>query len=188
MTCHNSGVKVFPRSLSPRTRWLRTPLNRGDYRHWLTHQGSLTKRLQAHAASFAVQTLRVIKAKAQADEAGLLCLPARQLTLLREVHLNCDGVPVVFAHSVLPLHSLRGPWHGLGKLGNRSLGSTLFADPRVLRAPLQYKKLSRHHALYRRAANGLAQPPATLWARRSVFRLGHAAILVTEVFLPTLLK
>jgi chorismate--pyruvate lyase len=89
---------------------------------------------------------------------------------------------------VLPRRSLRGEWRGLGRLGTKPLGAALFANPHVVRKPLQFRKLLPHHALYARAAAGLAQKPACLWARRSVFLLHDAPILVTEVFLPEVLR
>jgi chorismate--pyruvate lyase len=76
----------------------------------------------------------------------------------------------------------------LNKLGNKPLGAALFADPQVKRSPLQFKKLSRRHELYRRACRILPEPPAHLWARRSVFTLQRQPILVTEVFLPGILE
>jgi chorismate--pyruvate lyase len=121
------------------------------------------------------------------DEAAALALPCRQKAMLREVHLYCNGEPVVFAHSVLPRNSLRGEWLGLKKLGNRPLGAALFMNPRVTRTQLEFKKLSNHHDLYRRAVRHLAVKPRAVWARRSIFRLGPSAIMVTEVFLPRVL-
>lgn len=180
-------MKVFAKSLSSRAKWLRAPISSGVYRDWLIDKASLTKRLQAHCAEFSVKPTKMYAAKSQYDDAQLLCLPPHQKALLREVHLCCTGRPVVFAHSVLPYQSLRGSWQGLSRLGNKSLGSTLFADARVVRTPLAYKKLAKHHALYRRAVADLESAPSALWARRSVFRLKHAVILVTEVFLPGVL-
>jgi chorismate lyase len=96
--------------------------------------------------------------------------------------------PVVFAHSVLPYVSLRGAWHGLGKLGNKPLGAALFANAKVKRTPLEYKKLPRHHPISMRVTEHVQHVPKVLWARRSVFQLNCARILVTEVFLEQLLK
>ena len=93
----------------------------------------------------------------------------------------------MFAHSVLPRGSLRGAWNGLGRLGNKPLGATLFANPKVKRTPLSYKKLTPNHALYQHAIQYLTQKPSYLWARRSIFSLNCANIMVTEVFLPQLL-
>jgi chorismate--pyruvate lyase len=112
----------------------------------------------------------------------------RELALLREVYLYCGTTPVVFAHSVVPRRGLRGPWRGLSRLGNKSLGAALFANPAVQRMPLQFKKLNPHHQLHRRACRLLEVKPAHLWARRSVFGLHGSPILVTEVFLPDILE
>jgi len=137
--------------------------------------------------TFSVARVRQQWARPELDEAMLLGMRAHERALLREVCLNCQGRPVVFAHSVLPRRSLRGEWHGLGRLGARPLGAALFANPSVVRTPLTYRKLMPNHALYQRAAAVLQQRPSCLWARRSVFMLGGAAIMVTEVFLPGVL-
>ena len=164
------------------------PANSGAYRQWLIDDGSLTSRLQLLSNGFAVQPLSLRNARPQIDEAMLLGLQPRSYALLREVYLYCENRPVVFAHSVLPHASLRGDWQKLGGLGTRPLGAALFADPRVVRTPLSYCKLSSHHPLFARATAALDEMPGELWARRSVFLLKNWPILVTEVFLPGVLK
>ena len=159
----------------------------GAYRKWLIDSGSLTARLQSRYSHFAVKPVAVKYAKAIQDEAALLHLPARKTALIREVLLIGNNQPVVFAHSVLPRTSLRGAWNGLGRLGNKPLGATLFANPKVKRTPLEYKKLSRQNPISMRVAEHMLTPPKAMWARRSVFSLNCAKILVTEVFLPQLL-
>lgn len=149
--------------------------------------GSLTARLQQRYRKFSVRPFAMKYAKPLQDEAALLAQSSRQTALIREVLLMGDGQPVVFAHSVLPRTSLRGAWNGLGSLGNKPLGATLFANPRVKRTPLSYKKLTPNHLLYKRATQHLSIKPSVLWARRSIFSLNCANIMVTEVFLPQLL-
>jgi len=180
-------VKILAKSLSPRSRWLKKPMNSGVYRYWLIDNGSLTRRLQLRCRDFRVKPIRLYNARSQVDEALLLNLSQRQTTLIREVYLYCSNRPVVFAHSVLPHKSLRGDWQGLGRLGNKSLGAALFKNPNVVRTVLEFKKLSNHHALYRRAVANLDSKPRALWARRSTFSLDGATILVTEIFLPQVL-
>jgi chorismate lyase len=180
-------VKIRKISSNNRSQWLKKPMLSGAYRKWLIDTGSLTARLQRRYAKFAVQPVAVKYAKPITDEAALLHLPAYKAALIREVLLIGNNQPVVFAHSVLPRASLRGAWNGLGRLGNKPLGATLFANLKVKRTPLEYKKLSPHHALYRHAAAHLAIKPTHLWARRSAFSLNCAKIMVTEVFLPQLL-
>ena len=159
----------------------------GVYRKWLIDSGSLTARLQQRYVKFAVRPVAVQYAKPIQDEAALLHLPAHNAALIREVLLIGNNQPVVFAHSVLPRTSLRGPWNDLGRLGNKPLGATLFANPVVKRTPLEYKKLPHHHPISMRVAEHMLTPPKAMWARRSVFSLGCARILVTEVFLEQLL-
>jgi len=107
--------------------------------------------------------------------------------MIREVLLLNSETPLVFAHSVIPLDGLVGPWAGLAGLGNRPLGAALFTNPRIQRQVLEYQHLDRRHSLYRDAARHIASPPSTLWARRSLFALQNHPILVTEVFLPATL-
>ena len=154
---------------------------------WLTDSGSLTYRLKRQYPDFFVFPLRLKNAKALLDETALLGLKASQYVCNREVLLMGGHQPLVFAHSILPKKSLRGAWIKLGKLDNKPLGAALFANPKVVRAPLRFKKLSPHQALYQKATKHLTNKPAYLWARRSVFSLNHANILVTEVFLPQIL-
>ncbi len=180
-------MKVFAHFPQMRDRWLKKPIGSQHYRHWLSERGSLTLRLQRHSRKFAVQPVRQTRAKPPFHEAQMLYALPRQHSLLRDVILRCDGEAVVFAHSVLPRQAMRGAWRGLGRLGNHSLGSALFADPRMCRDELQYKKLSPRHFLYRLAAAHIPQLYGPVWARRSVFRLHQGAVLVTELFLPAVL-
>lgn len=167
-----------------RQQWLKKPILAKGLQNWLTDNSSLTARLKRQYSHFAVKPIAVKYAKSIQDEAALLHFPEHTTALIREVLLMGNNQPVVFAHSVLPRTSLRGAWHGLGKLGNKPLGATLFANPKVQRTALNYKKLSPNHVLYQRATSHLANKPNYLWARRSIFSLNCANIMVTEIFLP----
>lgn len=156
-------------------------------RPWLRDHGSLTQRLQQHCTAFSVAPLRSGLARIAHDESMLLGVPAQRLAYSREVFLLADGCPVVFAHSTCAPAHLQGPWGALAGLGQRSLGSLLFSHPLVRRCPLRFKSLGRGNPLYRRATERLIRPPATLWARRSLFLLHDSPLLVTEVFLPAVL-
>lgn len=158
------------------------------YAPWLRDHGSLTARIVQRCEKFSVQTARSGYARIAFDESSVLNIPARQLAYSREVFLLADGQPVVFAHSACATKNLRGAWQAMRGLGNRSLGSLLFTHPLVTRQPLHYKVLRSNHPLYQRAANTLKNPPPILYARRSLFTLHHAPLLVTEVFLPEILR
>jgi len=157
------------------------------YAPWLRDHGSLTLRIQQRCTVFSVRNAGHCLATAAYDETALLGLPPRKKIYTREVFLYADGVPVVFAHSVVAPKHLRGAWRVLQNLGNKPLGALLFSHPLVERAPLRYKALKPQHALYQYAAKVLDAEPERLWARRSLFTLRGAPLLVTEVFLPEIL-
>lgn len=151
---------------------------------WLHDHGSLTRRIQQRCAHFTVRNVHSGLARIALDEAVLLGIAPQHLAYSREVFLYADDQPVVFAHSACDRQHLRGAWAAVRGLGNKPLGALLFAHPLVERKPLHYKSLRSTHPLYQRAAAVLSNPPDRLWARRSLFYLHGAPLLVTEVFLP----
>lgn len=157
-------------------------------RPWLTEAGSLTARLSAHCHEFRVQRLHQHRARCFADEAAVLGLPRARHVWEREVLLRCDGLPVVFAHTVVPLSCTATDWPLFRALGERSLGTTLFNDPAVERGRLHFARIRPSHPLYQRAQQALGGValPAQLYARRSLFRRKQGVLLVTELFLPAL--
>lgn len=159
-------------------------------RGWLTDQGSLTSKLVAQCGAFNVRRLRQGTALCLSDESAAIGLARSLKVQEREVMLLCDGRPVVFAHTVIPLLSSAADWPFFNALGNRSLGSTLFRDPLVQRDRFFYARLQPAHALALRAAAacGMTGTGAPLFARRSLFRRRRGVMLVTEVFLPALGK
>ena len=165
-------------------------------RPWLHDHGSLTQRIQQRCKEFSVLPVRSGLARIAYDEAALLGIAPNRLAYSREVFLYADGKPVVFAHSTCASEHLRGAWKAMRGLGNRSLGSLLFTHPLVIRQPLHFKALRSHHPLHvgrvltRHVGLKPDLPiiPDTLWARRSLFTLHGAPLLVTEVFLPEILK
>lgn len=158
-------------------------------RDWLTNRDSLTARLVACSQRFRVERLKQGRALCLPDEVAAIALPRVQQVIEREVFLRCDEMPVVYAHTVLPLTANATHWPLFASLGNRSLGTTLFNDPLVHRGHLQYARLGRQHPLMKRIETHSALPAeyAFLWARRSVFHRKGSPLLVTEVFLPQIL-
>ena len=195
-----------------RTRWHRVVPALPGQRAWLTGEGSLTQRLKRASGAFEVVRLAQGRGGASSDEADCIRVPApgqarsqwqqeqqeqrvsrrgaprRLATLAREVLLVCDGLPTVFAHSVIDASALRGRWRWLAGLGTRPLGEALFSDPQVRRGPLRFRRLRAPDRRYRGAAAALSARglpvPQSFWARRSVFSAGGRQLLVTEVFLP----
>jgi chorismate--pyruvate lyase len=155
---------------------------------WLSNRDSLTARLISHSRQFRVQRLYQGHATCLQDEFAELGLNRVEQVVAREVLLRCDEVPVVYAHTVLPLSANAHQWPLFASLGNRSLGTTLFSDPLVQRGALSYARLRPAHPLMRKIAklSLFELEQAYLLARRSVFIRHGARLLVTEVFLPTI--
>ncbi|MDK2124204.1 chorismate--pyruvate lyase family protein [Parachitinimonas caeni] len=153
---------------------------------WLQHQASLTARLQAHFPDVHVRLLHQGWSRPHADELGEIGMQRPQRTLCREVLLLSGDTPLVFAHSVAGHDALRHGFRLLSRQGTRPLGATLFAKPQITRHPLSWCRIDRRHPLWRKAAQAAGPLPSVLWARRSLFSLGTARLLVTEVFLPAI--
>jgi chorismate--pyruvate lyase len=157
-------------------------------RDWLTTEGSLTARLMAHSEVFRVRRLHQNAATCLADEARAIGLPRPGRVWEREVLLECDGRPVVFGHTVVPTSCTASDWPLFSALGERSLGTTLFYDPLVRRGQLEYARIRAGHPLMGRVRAALGGAEDSLYyARRCVYRRHQGLLLVTEVFLPSVL-
>ena len=160
-------------------------------RHWLADRGSLTAKLIAHSKEFQVQRVYQQADFSWADEFAAIGLPRIAKVHTREVLLRCDGMPAVYAHTILPLNSNASQWPLFRTLGNKSLGSTLFGDPQVKRGQLHFARLQPNHPAMQRARlllqrEGLAiNVCQSLFARRSLFHRRGGVMLVTELFLPS---
>jgi chorismate--pyruvate lyase len=153
-------------------------------RAWLTEPASLTLRCQRHCRQFRVRLLSYGRGQPLADD-GLVPESRRGPAMIREVALECDGVPVIFAHTSLRTaqRGRLGSW--LARLGSRSLGSLLFAFPGFRRGAIEFLRLDARHPLFCRAA-ALGPVGRHLWARRSAHCLDGQPVVVTEVFLPAI--
>lgn len=148
---------------------------------WLLDPGSLTARLIRHSGGqFRVQLLQHGRGRATADERALLGLRWREAVIIREVLLLCHGIPWVYARSVLPVRTLRGPHRYLRTFGARSLGAHLFGHARCLRDPFQVTRVPARCL----PAAVTGDDGTLLWGRRSRFYLDGEPLSVAEIFLP----
>lgn len=153
-------------------------------RWWLTDPMSLTAKLVARSAHFRVRRLAQHRANPVQDECLALGQRRRTMVRQREVLLECDTVPVVYAHTAVPLTATVHDWPFFGGLGERALGSMLFVDPRVRRDAFTYARLQPSHPLVQRAAHAANIAPVATFARRCLYRRHRGVMLVTELFLP----
>lgn len=151
----------------------------------LREQGPLTPCIaRAFGAPVEVEVLRQALVQASAHERRLLGLSRPRRALLREVTLRCDGLPRVFARSILPVTIFRGAARQLRRVGSRPLGDRLFRLTGMRRQSLTLREVRRGAPLHDAARRVSRRPCAVLWARESVFGQRQRRLLVTEVFLP----
>ncbi len=153
---------------------------------WLSADGSLTARLRGLGA-VSVSRLRQGHQLLTPPEQALLGLRHGHV---REVLLQVDEQPAVWARSVVSARGVKGAWRALRGLGNRPLAELLFSDRAVRRQPLASRRLNRHERGGAHLAQGWpgglpAAPPA--WLRWSVFTRRGQVLLVQEAFSPWVL-
>lgn len=154
-----------------------------DLADWLVDDASLTQRLRARTDDdVRVEVVAQSRRRPLRDERRILDLAAGEWALVREVVLHCAGRPWVFARTVMPKRTLRGPQRRLARLGDRPLGEALFSDPRARRGPLEVLALRPGDPLH--TTVGPLAEGRVLWARRSLFWFDDRPLLVSEVFLP----
>jgi len=153
-------------------------------RGWLFDPRSLTRRLSRTCpGGFAVCLLAQRWQVPLAAERAELGLAPRERALVREVLLTCHGTPWVFARSVFPRASLRGPQRRLARLGTRPLGEVLFAMRGMRRARVRVEPAQPDSPLGARCRRALGEAPRHAWLRSSVFVHRGRALLVSELFL-----
>lgn len=193
----SSHSSSFPHAHLPSQRdpnW--QPLNYRHHRldkplaHWLLDPGSLTQKLvQRSGGRFRVAVLQQRIERARLSEYRALTLSPRCWAVVREVVLYGNEQPWVYARTVIPLSTLKGPLRRLHYLGNRPLGAALFADPTMRRHGLDIAAVQpRHLPKNLQSAITASHGPAfDSWGRRSLFYLRNKPLLVGEMFLPDLL-
>lgn len=153
-------------------------------RAWLHDRTSLTRRLQVLSDDhFSVTVLKQQWEKPRLAEAQSLKIPQHEVALIREVILNGNNTPWVYARSVLPLRTLEGSLRFLRHWDNRPLGALLFRNHRIQREHPIVQQLPCSSLPTSLQNTSL---PKQLWGRSSVFRHSRHGLLVSEIFLPAL--
>lgn len=152
---------------------------------WLLDEGSLTAQVRRHCCDgFRVRVLHQGWGQPRHSERRLLGMRARERAIVREVELLCGSVPWIFARTLVPATSLRGPARRLAHLGERPLGELLFSEPRNRRVATEVARLLPRHPLFRTATASQRRPCDEIWGRRTLFLLASQPLLVNEIFLP----
>lgn len=165
-------------------------------KHWLFDPSSLTKKLIAYSAGqLRVEVIDQRIRRARFSEYKALKLKHHHYVVVREVILHGNQTALVYARTIMPLSTLKGSLRRLYYLGNRPLGSALFADPSMRRGELDVASIDQNF-LPKRVFDSLPQALGGshrkdiknyCWGRRSVFFVKRKPLLVCEIFLPELI-
>lgn len=166
---------------------LRQAMIPAQLKHWLLDRGSLTQRIiEACDGQFQVELREQSWQRPLLTESRMLQLRKGSDALVRQVNLLCGQQRWVYARTVIPRYTMAGDLRRLARLGNRPLGAFLFAYRGMQRLQMEVARLVPGDSLYEQAVAGLAQRPAVIWGRRSLFCLKKKPVLVYEIFTPAI--
>lgn len=148
---------------------------------WLLEPGSLTAKLKSHGRDFSVQVLSELQCILTLEQQQLLDCSHEKI-INREVLLWCDGLPMVYAQSWLPVTDDMQQQQLL-VLGNKPLGDIIFQHPDLKRTEIEVACFDRQHCI-QQLVSQYSSTATDLWGRRSVFSLMKSRFLVSEIFLP----
>lgn len=157
-------------------------------RAWLSTPDSLTAHLRQTCPHLSVRVLSEILERPLADESIALGLPNNDQAWVRTVLLQCGLQNWVYARTVIPNLTSENPWASLQQLGTKPLGEVLFELPSIQRSPFEFSRQALNHwpGLTEQLTAEEVDSPG--YARRSIFTQKNAPLLLTEVFLPGLVK
>lgn len=186
MTNFATGKYRLEPNWHPKNQLFSTKIS-ANLKEWLFDRSSLTQRLQNWCEGvFRVQVYQQQHQRPLRNEASRLAMSPGQHALVRQVHLYCGEQAVVFARTVIPRQSLVGKQRRLASLGQRSLGAILFADKSMQRSDIEIARVTEKNLLHNEALTYSASK-SVIWGRRSVFTLRGHPLLVSELFLPSIL-
>ncbi len=148
-------------------------------KEWLLDKGSLTQKLKSHCQQFEVIVLGEGKLIPFQDE-----LPQKNSAWVREVLLCLDGIPWVFARTLIPLEMLNNQQFNFLTLGNRPLGELLYTEGDFIAGKIEVSHFTPCYGLSALLAQQGQSNQQPLWGRRRYFSHQNEQLTVSEIFLP----
>ncbi|WP_158583927.1 chorismate--pyruvate lyase family protein [Salinibius halmophilus] len=139
-------------------------------RHWLLSKGSLTALLEAKFGPVQLATVEEYQCFASRAQAQALAVPLRTALIVRNIALQANNQPLIWAHSALPVTSLQGANKQIRLQRHKPLGKILFQHKNLQRSAIQICQANNY------------------WCRRSVFSVNGQPIIVAEAFAQELMQ
>ncbi len=158
-----------------------------DVQSWTYESGSLTQRLRNYYGDgVAVKILLQRWHTPFLSERRLLKLPGNRCCLTREVLLHVKGKPLILARTIIPAAAIKAANSNLSQLGARPLGEIIFSYPKLERIAMDVALIDQ--ATWTQPAILEAGISQAIWGRRTVYAIAHKQMLVSEFFLPEVLR
>lgn len=170
-------------------------LNRSGSRHtlphnvqsWIYETHSLTQRLRTeYGAGVAVKVLFNQWQSPFLSEGQHLRLPCYRYSLIREVLLHIQDKPLILARTVLPQATIAIAKHQLSNLGTRPLGEVIFSYPNLIRHKSDICCIPEK--LWSISLKQQVKIDTACWGRRTIYVIKEQPMLVSEFFMPDVLK
>lgn len=159
-----------------------------EVQDWVNLQTSMTARIgEVAGTAIDVEVLRQANAGLLSDEQAFFPEDDSAGAVVREVCLSSNQQPLLIARTSFT--SKRLEEHPTVKeLGNRALGSLLFANGPPNFTAREYVEIRSGAPLWDLVLQRHAPAADFYWARRTLFELFEEPLLVTEIFMPELLN
>lgn len=155
---------------------------------FLFQDGSLSRFIEDNCSGkFHIELKNESWCQPLSDEIESLSLAENEITFVRESWLKCDNKRLVYARTVIPRATFEKESQELLQLGNKPLGNILFNDNTTYRTNMRYAKIPVDWSLHQQATAD-SKIISDLWGRQSLFYINNNPLLITEVFLPTILE
>jgi len=156
-----------------------TQLPASPFKEWLLSTASLTEKLKAQCEIFEVKLLGEDTLSPLADE-----YPEQTKVWIREVLLILDGIPWVFARTLIPGRLLEKKQQAFLGLGVRPLGELLYSKNEFTPGIIEVAHFTPCSKIAQLAASLNQNSDQALWGRRRYFKHAQEQLIVSEIFLP----
>lgn len=158
-----------------------------DVHSWVYEPGSLTKRLRDYYGNYiAVEVLFHRWRTPYISECRQLNLPFYRFALIREVMLHIKHKPLLLARTIIPDETIKVAHRNLSHLGSRPLGEVIFSYPDLARIAMDLTLIDINAWTIKTQQKTAIEQP--LWGRRTVYAIRQRPMLVSEFFLPEILR
>lgn len=165
-------------------------INKNIY-NWLVRSKNLTNSIKDSGLIFSLKLLDQSFKKPYADEIAAFASYDVDCNrpFIRQVFLEGDNKPLIFARVVIPEQTFKAYHNGINNLGSAPIGNTmLYGNKDITRKNFEYCFVKHNDQVSQDLINFnyLFNSKENCLARRSIFELPKGPLLISEFFLKSL--